>query len=283
MDDPFAPLLHDLTDYRSYVRDTAAVRLAQIGGPAVAPLLTVFPHNAAWVLMILANIDADPAIDALLALLSHPERSIRMKAAKLLKEKPIPRAQAAAGQFFHAMLHSPVAADRYDAVLQIANSHLPQADAAVRQALQDPDPQVRDMAAANLEQRRTGVYPLRRRLWADRLDPATVARILAELDANPHRSERHCEALAQCDDPRAIDALLTLLARTTPNSDRDLVVRVKAVRTLGRIGDARVIPVLEELVRTDTSSAAPWGEGATISVAEVAHDALEELRWRLAH
>jgi HEAT repeat protein len=159
----------------------------------------------------------EPAVDPLIALLSHADREVRMRAAWALGVIGQPALQA---------------------LLELAESG---------------DEQLRIEAIRIL-----GVIGEGRSL--NQLFQALT-------DPSPHIAQRAAIALGKIGDPRAFHPLLT--ATRHPSSD----VRYAACSALAHLQVRDAVPILQELVRSDTSVTswgAPVGEAARRAAQEIA-------------
>jgi HEAT repeat protein len=169
---------------------------------------------------------------------------------------------------------------RYLAARELASSLSPSSLAALRAALDDRDPRVRETAALGLAQRsdRGGApalmaataherWPFVRRAEMTALGtlcPPGGGAVLARADERdlPEVRRAALEGLARCRDPRAPALLLARLGRTAEDPE----MRAVAARLLGGLGDRALAPrVAEILARLRTESQADVAlEGVTL-------------------
>jgi HEAT repeat protein len=99
---------------------------------------------------------------------------------------------------------------------------------------------------------------------------AAIPTLLVDLN------EDTIKALGEAGDKRAVEPLLLEL-RATKSGFPSFYRRVALARALGQLGDPRAIPMLEQLVHSDTVEYDAWGMGVGLSVAEVAQNALQHI------
>lgn len=186
-------------------------------------------------------------------------------------------------------LRDPDPGARSQAARMLGETHETRAIVALSEALHDPDPRVRLQVTAALG--RIGGLALRQ------VTPALH-------DPDGQVRQEAARALAQATEPESIQPLVQLLrdpndtirqqaafilskigAPAVPEvlnalHEADPVMRWNAARVLGQIGDARALPALEAVAKTDTGLVRGTGTlgGPPSSVAEAARQAIRRIR-----
>jgi hypothetical protein len=290
-------LIQDLQHRNRYIRSEASNALRQIGSAAVRSLLPLLHAPDPQVrIMVIATLTAIPdpdAVAAFIALLEqHTQRhgwlEERVTIAEALSRIDLPQAQETAFAFFADRLRHGTWSERQQALSYVINFPYPEAEALVRQALNDQDPDVRKAAANCLLYKENGISP---RVSPGEIPLPTFAQpnpdsppidhLLERLKDSP--DENIIKALGESGDSRAVDALLDALAQSESGATahHTFSMRLKIVSALARLGDPHALPTLRSLVHTDMQAVDAWGMGVAFSIAEVAQESIEKIEWRM--
>jgi HEAT repeat protein len=188
--------------------------------------------------------------------------------------------EAAVAELSRLRQSSPDAVVRYLATRELASAAAPPALGAVREALDDGDPRVRETAALALGHRRDGAssgklvaaakqepWPFVRRAEVSALGAlCTAGDLLVRADERdvPEVRREALSGLARCRDPRAATLLQRALGRRAEDPD----LRALAARLLGTLGDrAQARPMAEALARMRVEAQEDLAlEGVTVVV-----------------
>ncbi len=213
---------------------TAAAMLGELAplGQAAAPYLAAAMNDPRYEVRwetrrSLRRLGA-AATDSLVAALDGPDPEVRWQAAQILLELPEPPTERLTTVLAEALALSDVHARRR-AVRALGSLSGAKVQALLERAVDDPDPLVRRLAAAQLGRTDRAAAGVLVRRWREETEPEVALAIL--------------QALAELDTEAAIGTLVDALA-----SD-DARLRQAAVELLIEIGEPAVVPLIEALNR----------------------------------
>jgi len=273
--DSINALILDLQHPNRYIRREAFDGLRRIGSSVIKPLLpflhTPDPEVRSSVIAILSMIPDPDGVAALIALLKQRTQQRgwakeRFQIAQGLSSIDLPEAQEVAFAFFADRLQHAVSEERQDALSYLIDFPYPEAEALVRQALNDPDPDVRRTAAYRLKDKERG---RRSRFIQHEMPPLSAVQPKPVQPLSDLLLERlgdvldedTIEALGKSGESHAVTALMAALNQCDPGAPNDTTfsLRLSIVRALEDLGDPRSLPTLRSLVRTNTRAIDDWG------------------------
>lgn len=233
LDPEVMPLLSTaVNDPDPAVRATAAVALGHLHcADAYPPLLTLLNDPVEWVRVAavdgLCELHDVRARDVLPAMLNDPSPNVRIAACRA----PAGLWPPTAFGTLQALLRDPHPAVRYQACRTLVSCRAITADALID-------------VIADSEQigMHVGIAQAMVTLGAPGIE-----RLITALD-DPRPAVRQAASVTLCREPRAVPALMRAV---TDNSD--LAVRFNAIIGLGKLGDARAVPVLLALLQNPAS------------------------------
>lgn len=194
---------------------------------------------------------SDKAADALLQATRDPDPVIRGRAARALGWWQNLRAEPRLLALYRDTKEPPSV--RSEAIRSLGRIGSPTMAEVLRQAMTDPEPQVRKGAIQGLQSKTYKDVADRTDLWL---------RLLTDEGQGAHTRAEAAEALGQRGDPKAVPSLIAVLEKpTAPALDTSkapgklpgilalkmktqLNVRAKAALALGQIGDRKAVPAL---------------------------------------
>ena len=205
---------------------------------------------------------SDKAVDALLQATRDPDPVIQGQAARALGRWQNLRAEPRLLELYRDTKEPPTV--RSEAIRSLGLIGNPAMAEVLRQALTDPEPQVRKGAIQGLQVKTYRDIADRTDLWLQ---------LLTDEGQDAHTRAEAAEALGRRGDPKAVPALLAVLEKpaapvlnTSGASDKlkaglaskltlqletQVNVRAKAALALGKIGDRKAVPALATALAKD--------------------------------